>query len=191
MNGEPVKWVVGLIAAPDFDPVELTGPLARIIGPEDRRFGPYPFNRTGYYEPEMGPGLDRYWLSFAGTGDACDLARIKRECMQLEDRCRRPGTDRGGRRVNIDPGYLTAAKFVLATHKNFSHRLAVGQGVFAELTLGFSRQGLVFHPWTYPDFRSGDYDDALLAIRAVFMDDAARQGTGVALEPISPVEPRR
>jgi len=151
VNWEPVKWVAGLIAAPDFDLRHLAEPMARMIGREERR-------------------LERHWLSFAGQGDACDLARIKRECMQLEDRFRHPPERGGGRRVNIDPGYLTAAKFVLATRKNFSHRLAVGQGVFADLTLCFSRQGLVFNKWTYPDFRSGDYDQALLTIRADFMD---------------------
>ncbi len=171
MNGEPVKWVAGLIVAPGFDPGELAEPLVRIIGPAERRFGPYPFTSTDYYLPEMGRELERYWLSFAGPGDACDLPRIKRACMQLEDSLRRSAEEGGGRRVNIDPGYLTAAKFVLATHKNFSHRLAVGQGIFAELTLGFSRQGLVCHPWTYPDFRSGAYDEALLTIRTDFMDN--------------------
>lgn len=172
MNWEPVKWVAGLIAAPDFGLRLLAEPLARIIGREERRFGPFPFSGTDYYQPEMGAGLERHWLSFAGQGDACDLARIKRECMQLEDRFRHPPEKGGGRRVNIDPGYLTAAKFVLATHKNFSHRLAVGQGVFADLTLCFSHQGVVFHKWTYPDFRTGVYDEALLAIRADFMNDA-------------------
>jgi hypothetical protein len=171
VSGEPVKWVAGLIAVAHFDPGELTGPLARIIGPAERRFGPWPFSRTEYYRPEMGPGLVRYWLSAAGLGDACDLPRIKRECMALEDRFRRSAADGGGRRVNIDPGYLTAAKFVLASHKNFAHRLAVGQGVFAELTLCFSRSGVVCHDWTYPDIRSGEYDDALRTIRTDFMNN--------------------
>jgi len=170
VNGEPVKWVVGLITAPDFDIGVLEDPLRGVIGPPERRFGPFPFSRTDYYLPEMGPGLKRFWLSAAGTADACDLPRLKQQCAQLEDRFRRPAQEGSGRRVNIDPGYLTAAKFVLATHKNFSHRLAVGRGVFAELTLGFSRAGMIFHPWTYPDFRSGDYDQALLTIRADFMD---------------------
>lgn len=169
MNGEPVKWVVGLILAPGFDSAELSDSLARIIGPEERHFGPYPFNQTDYYRSEMGQGLERYWLSFAGIGDACDLPRIKTQSMQVENRFQRPPEEGGGRRVNIDPGYLTAAKFVLGTHKNFSHRLSIGKGMFAELTLGFSRQGMVFHPWTYPDFRSGLYDEALLTIRADFM----------------------
>jgi hypothetical protein len=169
VNGEPVKWVVGLITAPGFDLRELSGHLARIIGPEERRFGPWPFSQTDYYQPEMGHGLERHWLSFAGVGDACDLALIKTGCMVLEDRYRRPPEEGRGRRVNIDPGYVTAAKFVLGTHKNFSHRLSIGQGMFAELTLGFSRQGMVYHPWTYPDFRSGEYDEALLTIRSDFM----------------------
>jgi hypothetical protein len=169
VNGEPVKWVAGLIVAPGFDPGRLSEHLQRIIGPEERRFGPYPFGSTDYYQPEMGRGLVRYWLSSSGAGEACDLPRIKRECMKLEDHFRRSPQEGSGRRVNIDPGYITAAKLVLATHKNFSHRLSVGQGVFAELTLCFSRRGLVFHQWTYPDFRSGDYDEALLAIRADFM----------------------
>jgi hypothetical protein len=170
LNGEPVKWVVGLIAAPDCEIGQLNELLAPIIGPAERRFGPWDFSRTDYYGAEMGTGLQRYWVSAAGLGDACDLARIKRQCMELEDRFRRPPDEGAGRTVNIDPGYLTAAKFVLATHKNFSHRLAVGQGVFAELTLCFSRTGMVYHHWTYPDFRSGAYNEALLTIRADFME---------------------
>ncbi len=78
-----------------------------------------------------------------------------------------------GEPVKWVAGLIATPDVDLATHKNFAHRLAVGQGVFAELTLCFSRSGMVHHDWTYPDIRGGTYDQALRSIRADFMAQAA------------------
>ena len=68
----------------------------------------------------------------------------------------------GIRKINIDPGYMTLAKVVLASRKNYSHRIYLGRGVFAEVEL-FYKDG-IFNamPYTYPDYR----DDAFLRIFA-------------------------
>ncbi len=59
------------------------------------------------------------------------------------------------RRVNLDPGYLIASKLVLATTKDFAHRIYLGQGIYGEVTLNYRRgQGWQPHPWTYADYRS-------------------------------------
>ena len=71
--------------------------------------------------------------------------------------------------MNIDPGDSTADTFFLAAHKNFSHCIAVGEWVFAELAFRFSGRGLVQYHRTYPDFRSSDFDEALPTFRADFM----------------------
>jgi hypothetical protein len=60
----------------------------------------------------------------------------------------------GGRRVNIDPGYLAGAKFVLLTGKDYSHRLYLGEGIYGEVTLVVQRGGFSPLPWTYPDYGS-------------------------------------
>ena len=56
------------------------------------------------------------------------------------------------RRVNIDPGYLVLERFVLATGKNFAHRIYLGRSIYADLTLVYRRGGFQTLPWTYPDY---------------------------------------
>jgi hypothetical protein len=63
----------------------------------------------------------------------------------------------GRRRINLDPGYVTAAKLVLATTKDFSHRIYLGDGIYAEVTLNFAKHGCRPFAWTYPDFRAERY----------------------------------
>ncbi|MCK4715406.1 MAG: DUF4416 family protein, partial [Candidatus Marinimicrobia bacterium] len=53
---------------------------------------------------------------------------------------------------NIDPGYLTPAKLVLFSAKNFSHRIYTGSGIFAEVTMLYAHGEFVRLPWTYSDY---------------------------------------
>jgi hypothetical protein len=77
----------------------------------------------------------------------------------------------GRRRVNIDPGYLLPERFVLATAKNFSHRIYIGQGIYADLTLIY-RHG-EFHPlpWTYPDYADQPLRRFLRTVRHKYLLD--------------------
>jgi hypothetical protein len=77
----------------------------------------------------------------------------------------------GRRPINLDPGYLTAAQFVLATGKNYSHRIYLGQGIYADLTLVFA--GGAFQPlaWTYPDYRDGVLQGFLGRVRRKYLAD--------------------
>ena len=56
------------------------------------------------------------------------------------------------RRVNLDPGYLLLSRLVLSTFKDFAHRIYLGRGVFAEVTLIFREGSFRPLPWTYPDY---------------------------------------
>ena len=61
------------------------------------------------------------------------------------------------RPVNIDPGYITEAKLVLATTKDRDHRLYLADGIFGEVTLHFQRQQWQASRWTYPDYQTAEY----------------------------------
>ena len=69
------------------------------------------------------------------------------------------------RPINLDPGYLTGAKLVLASTKDFAHRIYLRDGIFAEITMGFRGDSWTSHDFTFPDFRSGVYDTFLKKAR--------------------------
>ncbi|NOX36032.1 MAG: DUF4416 family protein [Calditrichaeota bacterium] len=109
----------------------------------------YDFTHTRYYEPEMGSGLKKRMVAFRQLILAEVLPDIKWTTNVIEDRFRQEGH----RRVNLDPGYIATAKLVLATTKDYDHRVYLGRGIFGDLHLRFRQKH--FHPleWTYPDYR--------------------------------------
>ena len=52
----------------------------------------------------------------------------------------------------MDPGYMLPERFVLASGKNFSHRIYIGLGIYADLTLIYQKGSFHKLPWTYPDY---------------------------------------
>ncbi len=148
-EADPVKRIAGLIS-PDPEILGKTiEELEALFGRVDWVSPLLDFDKTRYYEREMGRPLYRRFISFRDPMPQDGLPETKLETNRLEDRTRR-----GGRRVvNVDPGYLCLERLVLATGKNFPHRIYLGRGIYADLTLIF-RKG-TFHPleWTYPDFR--------------------------------------
>ncbi|NNL77064.1 MAG: DUF4416 family protein, partial [Desulfobacterales bacterium] len=107
-----------------------------------------PFNYTTYYTPEMGEPLFRRLLTFKTLIDQGELASIKLATNRLEESYSQDGR----RRVNIDPGYLVYERFVLASGKNFSHRIYIGNCIYADLTLIYQHGAFEKLPWTYPDY---------------------------------------
>jgi hypothetical protein len=111
-----------------------------------------PFHHTDYYEKEFGPNLKRLFVGFAELAPQDILVQAKLFAMELERRF----SCNGKRLINIDPGMLTMERLVLATAKNFTHRIYLGQGVFADLTLIFQKGGFRPLPWTFPDYKSDE-----------------------------------
>jgi len=109
------------------------------------------FDETDYYHEEMGDCLLREFIAFDMLIDMQDIAHIKLRTNSIEDYY---FSNEGKRRVNIDPGYLTSAKVVLATTKNFQHRIYLGQGIYAEVTLRYRKNSFTPWEWTYPDYKS-------------------------------------
>jgi len=98
----------------------------------------------------MGKELIRQWVSFSQLIKEDEIKDIKLKTIQLEKLL---ANKDGRRNVNIDPGYVSLSKLVLASTKNYAHRIYLGDGIFAEITLIY-RKGM-FRPleWTYPDYR--------------------------------------
>lgn len=123
------------------------------FGKADIEGGPFPFFYTQYYAPEMGEGLQKRFVSFAKLIDPQNLAKIKLLTNRIESRLSRNNK----RIVNLDPGYLNLAKVVLATTKDYSHRIYLGRGIYAEVTLFYENGEFKPNQWAYPDYRSPGY----------------------------------
>lgn len=111
------------------------------------------FAHSNYYEPEMGSHLMKGFLGFKPPFHPGQLARVKRQMRQLEWHYGTQSKDGFKRIVNIDPGYVNLSHTVLATSKNFSHRIYLSDGIYAEVTLLYHATGWEQLPWTYPDYK--------------------------------------
>ncbi|MGD8453172.1 MAG: DUF4416 family protein [Phycisphaerae bacterium] len=155
---QPVKLVIGLLSGDQDLLRRARHLLSREYGDVDTESDVWPFTMTDYYEPEMGPGLRRWFLSFQRLIRPEALAEIKRHTNELEQTiaadCLRPDCPRP---VNIDPGYLDLARLILATTKDRAHRIYVGLGIYAEVTLQFAQGAWQPASWTYPDYRQTTY----------------------------------
>jgi hypothetical protein len=160
----PVKLIVGMFTQEPrlFDVAQKK--MSERFGPVDYESPTFPFDQTRYYAAEFGETLQRRFISFSRLIDPGELAAIKGWTNELE----RELALEGRRRINLDPGYLSLGKLVLATTKEWQHRIYLGGGIYAEVTLRY-RQGS-FRPWewTYPDYRSPEYIATFNHIRHLY-----------------------
>ena len=158
---DPVKLIVGVLAR---EPALLSDAADRLtshFGPVEERSNPVSFDHTDYYARELGPHPWRQFLSFADLIDPGSLAAIKLLTNALEA----TWAVEGRRPVNIDPGYISLSKLVLATTKNHWHRIYIGQGIYAEATLPYRHGAFQPQEWTYPDYRTPDSLAFFTAVR--------------------------
>jgi hypothetical protein len=154
----PVKLFFGMLTPERslFD--DCTEILSNEFGPIDYQSEVWPWDKTDYYRTEMGTGILRKFIFCERLIDPAVFPAIKQFTNTLEHTFALPGgTPR--RRINIDPGYVTEAKIVLATTKDFSHRIYIGSDIYAEVTLRYHLRERRFVPmeYTYPDYRSETY----------------------------------
>jgi hypothetical protein len=161
---DPAKLIIGLIFKNEEFLIKALGILRRSFGEIDYESPVYPFTYSDYYEKEIGRNLQRKFVSFRKLVSPEQLAAIKVVTNKIEGRL----SQAGSRRVNIDPGYLTLAKLVLASTKDYSHRVYINKGIFAEITLGYREKSFHPQPWTYPDYRSQEYIEVFLKIRDIY-----------------------
>lgn len=163
---KPVKPMIAVFSA---DRAKLAAAVRRaeeIIGRIDYASLEFLFDHTGYYHAEMGEPLYKRFFSSETLIDPAGLADIKIRCTALETEW----TEGGKRSVNIDPGYVSAERVVLTTGKNYAHRIYLGGGVYADLTLIYEKGGFRTLPWTYPDYAAPETQAAMLDIRKKYLD---------------------
>jgi len=162
----PVKLVCGLLYKEETWYEQGTVDLQTHFGEIDFLSQPLEFRFTDYYYKSMGQPLFRRFLSFRNFIDPSTLAETKVWTNMLEEKyAQLSGAERA---LNIDPGYLNLTAFILATSKNYAHRIYLGQGVFAQQELLFERKKVQTLDWTYPDYRSYEYQEILKKIRELY-----------------------
>lgn len=160
----PVKLIIGFIYKDEAVFIKARNKLARKFGKIDFESARIDFNYTDYYEAEMGAGLKRRFVSFHKLIPMQDLYRIKLYTNRLEEKL----SISKSRQINLDPGYLDSAKLVLASTKDYAHRIFLRKGIFAEVTLSFRDNSFSSNDWTYPDYRSKEYIDIFNQIRKLY-----------------------
>lgn len=160
---QKVKLTIGFIAGKEFLDAAVRL-VKRKFGGMDFQSDVLEFEHTDYYFEEMGRPLYRQFISFRKLIFPSELWKIKKWTNKLEMKFKKDGR----RQVNIDPGYLNFSRLVLASAKDFSHRIYLNKGIFAEITLLFRDGEYRTLPWTFPDYSTETYRDIFKQIRMIY-----------------------
>jgi len=170
-SNNKVKLIIGFIFKENEFYLKAINPLTRHFGNIDFESREIPFNHTQYYQKEFGKNLKRKFISFAKLIPPEKLAKIKALTNIIEKKLSSKGDLR---RINIDPGYLDLAKVVLATTKDYKHRIYLNSGIYAEVTLFYRNKSFNPWEWTYPDYRTAEYLEIFNKIRQIYAQNTKR-----------------
>lgn len=147
-ESEKVKLISSIFSSEESLIDQVISRMVKAFGPTDWVSELVPFDRTRYYEKEMGWPLCRRFIAFEKLIQPDHLVRIKHDTNGLEQRYKHTGR----RSVNIDPGYVSLERLILATGKNYTHRIYLSHGIYADLALVYQKG--CFRPlaWTYKDY---------------------------------------
>lgn len=169
---QPVLPVVGLITASGFT-ADVLEELRPDFGVVVLKSAVIPFSHTAYYNAEMGNVLIRQWCAFGNLIMPDGLIELKHRTNTLEQKYL---NEKRGRNVNVDPGLVSMSSLVLASTKNYAHRIYLGRGIYAEVTLIYRGHQFVPLDWTYPDYREGVALDFFNMARGILKDKLIAQG---------------
>ncbi len=119
------------------------------------------FEVTDYYADEFGEGLHRQIISFQTLVDPSELPAYKKVCKQVEDEFLRDNQ----RVYNLDIGYMDTDKVVLGSFKWGGTKLYLGQGVYGDMLLTFSKRAFWPTEWAFEDFKDVRYHKDLKVVR--------------------------
>jgi uncharacterized protein DUF4416 len=163
---KPAKFFVALLSSTQELLTQTEKDLVALMGQIDGRSAALPWNLSTYYEEEMGSGLLRCFVGFSSLLPPEQLTELKLKTQLIEDRYRDSG---GGRRINVDPGYLDAHKVVLASTKNASQRIYLRAGIYAEATLFYDNGHFHGLAYTYRDYLWPEALAFFSAVRAAYL----------------------
>jgi hypothetical protein len=175
---KPVKLIVGILASDEGDPtrdISRVGPqrcltaaresLSSALGTIDLVSDVWTFDQTDYYAEQIGPHILRQFVTIEQLIDPGRLAAIKHQTNAIEQQLAASLSVPFPRPVNLDPGTIEPSKLVLATTKNYSHRIYIGDRMYAEVTLVFDKGQWRPLPYTYPDYHRQEYFDFFSKVR--------------------------
>jgi hypothetical protein len=176
----PVKLFVGALTSLSEIIPSMEKRLSELFGPIDARSELFPFDMTHYYDETMGSPMYRYFISFSNLIEPSAIADIKKitNAMESEHASQYTSVQRP---VNLDPGYVEQSKIVLASTKNFYHRILLSDGIYAEVTLHFEAGKWQTFPWTFPDFKSDRYHQFFASLRNTYRSQLNDMGVKILL----------
>jgi hypothetical protein len=173
---KPVKLFVGMLSSDTALFEACKDLLRKKYGPVDYQSEIAPWDFSDHYSAEMGPGLLRRFIFFEWLTGPGELAGMKTLTNRIEDQMAVTTDKRVLRRINLDPGYITEAKVVLATTKDYSHRIYIGENIFAEVTLVQKGGRLTPLAHTYPDYRTDEYIRMFSKAREMLRESMREKG---------------
>lgn len=165
---KPVKLFVGILSSEKTLLEDVENLLVKRLGKIDIKSEIIPFNFTDYYKEEMGVNISRQFLSFRELINPEELSAVKIWTNGLEDKFKHNRNFNIIRPINLDPGYLTHCNLILASTKDYYHRIHLQKGIYAEVTLFYQHEVFKNLPWTYPDYQTEEYKNFFLKVRTLY-----------------------
>lgn len=147
-EAKEVKLISSLFSSEEDLIEKVIKQMEGSFGPVDWVSEKLAFDRTRYYAKEMGWPLWRRFISFSNLILPETLVDIKLATNTIENGHLVDRT----RKINIDPGYISLERLILASGKNYIHRIYLREGIYADLALVFHAGTFKPLPWTYPDY---------------------------------------
>lgn len=160
-----VLLVVALFSRHDEAFAWASETLSAAHGPVALASDRFDFAETNYYEATMGPRLRKQFWAFARPFEPAALVEAKLATNRWEAEYAALGRHNEPRPLNLDPGYITPAKLVLASTKDHAHRVYLDRGIYAEVTLHYQHGAWRAADWTFPDYRRPEYHAFFVACR--------------------------
>lgn len=167
---KPVKLIIAILAADRQCLHAAIETIENKFGNIDSTSDIWPFTQTDYYKDQTGSNILRQFVSIERLIDPGNLAKIKHKTNKLEQKLAKSLALPVPRPVNLDPGIIESSKLVLATTKNYSHRIYIGKKMYAEVTLVFDKGTWRPLPYTYPDYKQQCYFDFFAKVRTRLLE---------------------
>lgn len=162
---QPVKLIVGILAANHQCLHTAIDALSDKLGRLDFSSDVWPFDKTDYYNEQIGPRILRKFVTVEKLIEPGKLAKIKIQTNKIEQKLAKSLSLPLPRPVNLDPGIIEPSKLILASTKNFSHRIYIGKKMYAEVTLIYDKGKWRHFEYTFPDYRQQCYFDFFSKVR--------------------------
>lgn len=156
--------MIGVLYHPNLSLDSVLDQIEEKLGKVDYQGPAVLFNHSLYYEKEMGKNLKKKFISIQKLWPADQLYSTKLLTGEIEQSF----AIKHQRQVNLDPGGLSLHNLILLSTKNFSHRIPLKGGIYAELSLLYQKNKWKKLPWSYPDFDNITHLTVLSEIRTLY-----------------------